>query len=217
MVNWILLNEVSFKCILTIIGSFLPRYSWIYRNPLGMWESPLLQWQPLSILHTALMPPGEIYQMHGSSQLLPTMVALFCLSSKHYSHQHGPWVPLWWPLPTPLPSSLCPQISSHTIKIPNYSLSLSLHLHNFPDMLSFSTLLSYDPFFHTRLKFNILSKLPDSSRQYYLPSALQPQNTSGVPLMWGLVFPIVRMSWYRLTWWVWVVGTLLTFLLFEIL
>ena len=30
---------------------------------------------------------------------------LFRLSSKHYSHQHGPWVPSWWPLPTPLPSS----------------------------------------------------------------------------------------------------------------
>ena len=52
----------------------------------------------------------------------------------------------------------CPQISSHAIKIPNYSLSLCLPLHNFPDMLSFSTLLSYDPFFHTRLKFNIRFK-----------------------------------------------------------
>ena len=143
---------------------------------------------------------------------------LFRLSSKHYSHQHGPWVPSWWPLPTPLPSS--PAFRYHHNQDPKL-LTLTLSSTSTTLPICFPFLLywvSYDPFFNTGVKFNIFfQSLPDSSRQYYLPFALHPQNMPGVPLTWGLVFPVVRMSWYSLAWWAQVVGTLLTFLLFEIL
>ena len=217
MVNWILLNEVPFKCIFTIIGSFLPSYSWIYRNPAGMWESPLLEWQPLSILHTAPMSPGELQQMHSSSQppydgcsFFIFQVNTTIISMAHESPHDGLCLPLCHHL---LPSDII------TIKIPNYSLSRFLHLHNFTDMLSFSTLLSelWPILQHRGQIQHFFQSLPDSSRQYYLPFALHPRNMPGVPLTWGLVFPVVRMSWYSLAWWAQVVGTLLTFLLFEIL
>ena len=126
MVNWILLNEVPFKCIFTIIGSFLPSYSWIYRNPPGMWESPLLEWQPLSILHTAPMSPGELHQMHSSSQppydgcsFFVFQVNTTVISMAHESLPDGLCLPLCRHL---LPSDII------TIKIPNYSLSRFLQL-----------------------------------------------------------------------------------------
>lgn len=156
MVNWILLNEVPFKCMFTIIGSLLPRCSWIYRNLLGMWESPLLQWHPLSILHTALMPSGELYRMHSSSQPPDNGCSFFVfqvnttiISMAHESLHDGLCLPLCHHL---LPSDIIAYDQDPKL------LTLSLHLHNFTDMLSFSTLLSYDPFFNTGLKSNILFK-----------------------------------------------------------
>lgn len=105
----------------------------------------------------------------------------------------------------------CPQTSPHTIKIPNYSLSSCLHLHNFAYTLSSSTLLSelWPILQHMGQIYPSFQSFPDASRQYYLLPPLHPQNTRGVPLTWGLIFHFVRMSWYILRWWAQVVGTIL--------
>ena len=177
----------------------------------------LLQWQPLSILHTALMPPGEIYQMHSSSQPPDNGCSFVVFQvnttviSMAYESLHG---------------GLCPPLCHHLLPSDIITCDqdprlLTLTLSSSPQLswyafLFYSTELWPILPYKTQIQHSFQS-FPDSSRQDYLPSALQPQNTPGVPLMWGLVFPIVRMSWYRLTWWAWVVGTLLTFLLFEIL
>ena len=215
MFNWILLNEVPFKCMFTIIGSLLPRCSWIYRNLLGMWESPLLQWRPLSILHTALMPSGELYRMHSSSQPPDNGCSFFVfqvnttiISMAHESLHDGLCLPLCHHL---LPSDIIAY--DQDPKLLTLSSSPQLYWYAF---LFYSTELWPILQHRTQIQHSFQS-FPDSSRQYYLPSAVQPQNTAGVPLTWGLVFPIVRMSWYTLPWRARVVGTLLTFLLFEIL
>lgn len=84
---------------------------------------------------------------------------LFRLSSKHYNHQYGPWVPSWWPLPTPLPSS--PALKYH--HTPSRSQTTHSHAFFISTTLSicFPFLLywvGYDPFFNTGVKFNILFK-----------------------------------------------------------
>ena len=163
--------------------------------------------------------PHALWRALSNAQLFTASrqwLLLFRLSSKHYNHQHDPWVPSWWPLPTPLPSS--PALRYHRIRSRSqttHSLSSSPQLYWYA-FLFYSTELWPILQHRTQIQHSFQS-FPDSSRQYYLPSAVQPQNTPGVPLTWGLVFPVVRMSWYRLTRWAQVVGTLLTFLLFEIL
>lgn len=163
-----------------------------------MWESP----PPVTAsLHPPHSPhaPERFIKMHGSSQppyngcLFVFQVNTTVISMAHESLYDG--------LCPPSAIISCPQISSHTIKIPNYSLTLSSSPQlSWYAFLFYSTELWPILPYKTQIQHSFQS-FPDSSRQYYLPSALQPCTTPGVPLMWGLVFQIVRMSWYRLTWW----------------